>query len=496
MMGRIIGFCSNKNEKFVADTGTSVMIIPRSVAVRNRVEWFPADEDEPSYEGVTGTGLTVIGQADFWVKFKSLREAKRVKALVCEEQGDEILVDLDSLIQWSIVHKDFPLPQCPKEKPHKIINIKTTEELPGPTNKLVDIRERQGSIRSTLSFRHVEEEDYEDNEDFAKLRKRLLKDFRDVFKEELGQLDRLNVDPVKIELIDGHEEVKPFNCMIPAETPRHLDSAARKELMKILAAGFLEEVYHPTDWCARSFYVQKPGPSDQDPKVRLVSDLRHVNKIIKRVGHPLDGSSHILRRLDPDDTYFSVMDLTSGYHQVPLHPDSRDLFTVILPAGKFRFTVMPQGCTVSSDYFNLLTDEDIRSRVGYFKNVDDILTTSTTMSQLEERVRALLLVCRKKNMKSSPGKFQLERRVVYGGVVIEATRQQGDKSAGVYLSPIEEKLKTFLEISTPSSKKEVQRIGGLAAQLKRWTPGLMLEFPGIQKLCANSVSFYWNADLE
>ena len=80
--------------------------------------------------------------------------------------------------------------------------------------------------------------------------------------------------------------------------------------------------------------------------------------------------------------------------------------------------------------------------------------------------------------------------------MIEATRQQGDKSAGVYLSPTEEKLKTFLEISTPSSKKEVQRIGGLAAQLKRWTPGLMLEFPGIQKLCANSVSFYWNADLE
>ena len=99
--------------------------------------------------------------------------------------------------------------------------------------------------------------------------------------------------------------------------------------------------------------------------MRLVTDLKPVKKIVDKVGYPFDGSSHILRRLDPEETYFAVVDFVQGSLQIPLQPDSRDLMSIILPQGKYRFTCLPQGCSVSTDFFNIFTDPQIRGKVGY-----------------------------------------------------------------------------------------------------------------------------------
>ena len=87
-------------------------------------------------------------------------------------------------------------------------------------------------------------------------------------------------------------------------------------------------------------------------------------------------------------------------------------------------------------------------------------------------------------------------KVVYGGTVPEATRQPGDEEKTVFLSPTEEKLDAFLNFPTPTCKKEIQSICGMSTQMKRWTPGFMLEFPGLQRLCAANIPFTWNSDLQ
>ena len=64
------------------------------------------------------------------------------------------------------------------------------------------------------------------------------------------------------------------------------------------------------------------------------------------------------------------------------------------------------------------------------------------------------------------------------------------------MTPTEEKLAAFLNFPTPSCKKDIQSICGAAAQLKRWTPGLMLESASLQKLCSPNIQFHWNDDLQ
>ena len=181
----------------------------------------------------------------------------------------------------------------------------------------------------------------------------------------------------------------------------------------------------------------------------------------------MDGSSLILKRLNPDEGYFATIDLSSGYHQVALDEESRNLFCVILPQGKYRYTVLPQGAASSCDIFNLITDEGIRNKEGYFKNIDDILTSASSIDQMEDRLRELLTICRKKNMKLNPTKFEIGHSVTFGGVELSGKKKAGDKVRKVYITPAKKRLEEFFTIETPNCRADVQRIVGMANQLKR-----------------------------
>ena len=88
---------------------------------------------------------------------------------------------------------------------------------------------------------------------------------------------------------------------MPIPTPRYLESAAQKELARIIKSGALEEVSHPIRFCSKAFFVQKPGSPNSNQAVRLVTNLKPVNKVVDTVGYPMDGIGHILRRFEPDD---------------------------------------------------------------------------------------------------------------------------------------------------------------------------------------------------
>ena len=278
------------------------------------------------------------------------------------------------------------------------------------------------------------------------LKKQLLNEFSDVFKKDLEKHDRIKMKPVKIETIPNAKAIRPHNAYTPIETPIHMQNAANAELSRIMQAGQLEECHHATDWCARGFFVTKPSSTVDSIKVRLVSDFRGVNKILCRPGYPMDGSSLILKRLDPNETFFATIDLSSGYHQVALDPASRDMFSIILPQGKYRYTVLPQGAASSCDIFNIITDQGIRNKRGYFKNVYDIMTAATNISQMRERLHALLLLCRDKNMKLNPDKFEVSHKVTFGGVELSGERKLGDKARKVYITPAIKRLEEFFAL--------------------------------------------------
>jgi hypothetical protein len=89
--------------------------------------------------GVSASGheLTIIGQATIWIKFDIIRRPKKMRVLICEEEGDEILIDIQSLVDWSIIPPNFPMPMDPKERKR----VRVTKNVKTP--KLVEVEERR-----------------------------------------------------------------------------------------------------------------------------------------------------------------------------------------------------------------------------------------------------------------------------------------------------------------------------------------------------------------
>jgi hypothetical protein len=46
----------------VADTGTTVPIVPKSIASRNNIKITEVDDDEPGVQSASGHDMTIIGQ--------------------------------------------------------------------------------------------------------------------------------------------------------------------------------------------------------------------------------------------------------------------------------------------------------------------------------------------------------------------------------------------------------------------------------------------------
>ena len=163
----------------------------------------------------------------------------------------------------------------------------------------------------------------------------LHRTFQDVFREKLRKEDRMDFNPAELVLIN--EDVEPWHRGWAREVPAHYMEEGRALINDLLEAGVISEVTKPVALCTQGFFVPK-GDSN---KLRLVTDYRQLNKALDRPDWPFLPSEAVRSRRDPGARVFGAMDLTSGYHQVPLTKADRDLTTFTLPFGRYRYEVLP-----------------------------------------------------------------------------------------------------------------------------------------------------------
>ena len=107
-------------------------------------------------------------------------------------------------------------------------------------NRLYTLQERVGSLRSQFSFKQVNEKEWEEEKECEEIRKAWLRDYPEVFKEDLSKEDRIDMDPVVVDLIPDHEQVEVFHPKAWNEVPAYLKTAAEKELKRMLEGGLLD----------------------------------------------------------------------------------------------------------------------------------------------------------------------------------------------------------------------------------------------------------------
>lgn len=113
--------------------------------------------------------------------------------------------------------------------------------------------------------------------------------------------------------------------------------ALRQHLSQLKSAGVITESRSP--YASPIVVVRK-----KNEKIRMCVDFRTLNRRIVPDQHTVPRIEDALACLS-GSKWVSVLDLGSGYCQVPMNDSDKDKTAFICPAGFLQFERMPQGVT-------------------------------------------------------------------------------------------------------------------------------------------------------
>ena len=196
--------------------------------------------------------------------------------------------------------------------------------------------------------------------------------------------------------------------------------------MKKLLAKFIERGWiEPSDseWASPALIV----PKKEKGKWRLVVDYRGLNEQTEHDSYSLPLIDTFLQK-QQKKRIFTVLDLRHGYHQMPLHPDSRPCTAMLMPLGPMQWKVVPMGTRNGNAAFQRMM-EDLLGPVRDCANpfVDDIIigsgredmTEDALIEAHEKDLRKVLSELDKHNMVCKPTKASLfVKEVEFAGHVV------------------------------------------------------------------------------
>ncbi|KAL2254676.1 UNVERIFIED_CONTAM: Retrovirus-related Pol polyprotein from transposon [Sesamum indicum] len=266
-------------------------------------------------------------------------------------------------------------------------------------------------------------------------------DFRGINPEVI--VHRLNVDP----------------SMRPVQQKKRTFGGEKNaiiegEVNKLLKAGYVSEVQY-TDWLANVVVVPKPGG-----KWRMCTDFTDLNKACPKDPYPLPRIDVLVDSTAGYKT-FSMMDAYQGYHQIFMAPEDRIKTSFVTDRGIYCYNVMPFGLKNAGATYQRLVNKMFARQIGKTMEVyvDDMLVKSQQPDGHLEHLKVAFAIMKEHGMKLNPSKctFGVGGGKFLGYMVSER---------GIEANP--EKIEAILNLKSPTSIKEVQKLTGRIASLNRF----------------------------
>jgi hypothetical protein len=162
---------------------------------------------------------------------------------------------------------------------------------------------------------------------------------------------------------------------------RHFDEEKRRaiceEVHKLMAAGFIKEVFHLV-WLANPVLVKKKGG-----KWRMCVDYTGLNKACPKVPYPLPRIDQIVDSTAGCET-LSFLDAYSGYHQIKMKGSDQLATSFITPFGMYCYTTMPFGLRNEGATYQRCRNHVFGEHIGRTVEayVDDIVVKTRKASDL------------------------------------------------------------------------------------------------------------------
>jgi hypothetical protein len=163
----------------------------------------------------------------------------------------------------------------------------------------------------------------------------ILRKYAHVFHgEDTNDFKATHVTEHQIFVGDARPTRKP-----PYRTP----FALRQEMQKMLEKGVIRESNSP--WSAPALLVPKRS-LDGKPKFRFCVDFRVLNSVTKFDPYPLPNFNEATATLH-GSKYFSVLDCYSGFWQMNIKEEHKELTGFSVPSGHYEFNRLPFGLKIA-----------------------------------------------------------------------------------------------------------------------------------------------------
>jgi hypothetical protein len=215
-------------------------------------------------------------------------------------------------------------------------------------------------------------------------------------------------------------------------------------------------------------------------------DYRYLNTMTMKSVYPIPIFEQLVDELD-SASWFSILDLHSGYHQIRLKPSEEYKIAFSTHTGHFEFRVVPFGATGAPATFQGAMNSTLspvlrRCALVFF---DDILVYSSSYAEHLQHLHQVLTLLANDQWVVKLKKCSFAKQEIhYLGHILSAQ--------GVQTDP--EKVSAVMQWPTPANVRELRGFLGLAGFYRRFVRHFAILAKPLTQLLKKHQLFIWTTD--
>ena len=282
----------------------------------------------------------------------------------------------------------------------------------------------------------------------------------------------MHIEPVRLE----HSGQPTFAKARPI--PYGLRSPVKKTLDDLIADGILQPVASSA-WASP---IVTPLKTNGLP--RVCGDFRQVNHQLQQTATSTTPEVEDMFRGLEGSQYFSKIDLSNAFLQIPLHESAYEITTINTPWGLFQHRFLPFGLHVSSSIFQTTIDRILNSLPGARAYQDDIIIHGSSKEEHDRNLLQVLNTLNKHNVAINANKSQFNvKQLKYLGYIINREGITADI----------ERIKALQLAPKPQSPEQLRSFLGLVQFYSRFIPNFSALTQPLYELLQD---FQWNSEAD
>jgi transposase InsO family protein len=313
------------------------------------------------------------------------------------------------------------------------------------------------------------------NEDERRQLIKLLNEYRDCFAQDLTELGKAKSVELEINL----SEEQPFTYR-PYRLAEAEKKTVRKMINELLGSDVIEECQSP--YASPILLVKKKDGQD-----RMCIDYRKLNSLTVKDRYPLPRIDDQLDRLS-GYRFYTTLDLLSGYHQIPVAPESKKYTAFVTPDAQYCWNRMPFGVANGPSLFMRLMNKVLANHKHLaMVYLDDILIPSKTVQGGLKNLEEVLRLLRREGLTLNVRKCSfLATSVEYLGFEINAGT----------IKPGARKTKAVSEFARPQNVRQVRQFLGLTGYFRQFVKDYAFIAKPLTQLTKKDHPWTWDETTE